>query len=189
LNVVIQIDEFPIAITPTPTGDLPAITLLINVTEENEVEITLTHQQSGQQVTYKALELREDEEIELQEHTPPEWSEEDVERYKGSFSGRSWTREQLEKLVHAAKEAIDLAKNSTVSEKNKAVLNEIIRKLDIAISKAHNTNYNNLNNDCPYIYGRITELLNRLCKFRQINRYDYDNYLNELRKIERETQY
>ncbi len=169
----------------TPTGKVPSIDVILQVTDDKRIVANLVHAQTHQKVRFEGLDLLMGEEIQLQEHTPPErWTRKDVERFRDTVRHKKsrWTRTHLEHHIHVAQEALALVAgpgNPKVEAAMSGVRN--------AVSKPVENDYRFPNDDCPNISNRIKELLDTLRQpeVGQISEEEFRRYLDELITIAR----
>lgn len=167
----------------TPTGDLPHVEVLLQVTDDKRLLATLVHGPSGQKVHYEGLHHTEGKEVVLQEDEPPEpWSPEQVSQLKEAVRGKTggWTKSHLERLMHAAEAALELVSDATNTKVRKAK-----EDLESSVKRAVESDCQDPNRDCPSISNRAKELLNVLSlpEIAQITKQDFLNYLEQLTVI------
>ncbi len=167
----------------TPTGNIPAVDIQLQVTDDKRIVATIVHSHNRQQVRFEGLDLMKGEDIALQEHTPPSsWTETDVEVLTDSVRHKKggWNRKHLEHHLHVAREALDLVKSSE-NQKVKRSVGEV----ESAIGKAVAADYGSPNIDCPNISNRIKELLDMLRQpgVNQITNEEFRHYLEQLIRI------
>jgi molecular chaperone DnaK (HSP70) len=169
----------------TPTGRLPVIEISLQVTGDKRVVATLVHSKTRQQVRFEGLDFLKGEQIELQEHKPPEiLGERDMAMLGIAFkdSAPGWTDLHLARHIHVAREALALVKEPAGPKVGKAA-----EEVESALRRAADSGRGHPNIDCPNLSNRIKELLDALRQpgVGQITHEQFRHYLAQLTHIAR----
>jgi len=110
-----HLGEFGLAINPT--GELPSVLITVGIGQDKRTLVTLQHTQSGQPVTYRALDSLTGFDINLSEEEGQAWSEEKKTKLKGGYAGEraAWTEKDLTALLHAARALLDQLRDTATS--------------------------------------------------------------------------
>ncbi len=167
----------------TPTGKMPQIDIVLQITDDKRMIANLVHSQTHQKVRFEGLDSLEGQELPLQEHTMPErWTKEDVKAFRESVKHRKsrWTRTHLEHHVHVAQEALAL-----VSDESHLRVQRAAREVRKAVDRAVHNGLKFPDDDCPNISNRVKELLDTLRQpgIGQIGEEEFRDYLEQLIRI------
>lgn len=144
----------------SPTGRVPSVDIKLQVTDDKRVVATIVHAHNRQQVRFEGVDFMRGEALDLQEHTPPKkYSEAKEDIFSDSMQTQKggWTEEHLERHLHVATQALELAEKSE-NEKVRQAADEVER----AVQKAVASELESPNIDCPNISNRIKELLDAM---------------------------
>jgi molecular chaperone DnaK len=169
----------------TPTGTMPTIDIVLQVTDDKRMIANLLDTRTQQKVRFEGLDMLTGEEMQLQEHTPPErWSRADVDRFRSSVKHKKsrWTRTHLEHHIHVAEEALSL-----VADAEHPKVKSAMGQVRSAVARPVENGYRFPNDDCPNLSNRIKELLDTLRQpeVAQITEEDFRRYLDQLITIAR----
>lgn len=166
-----------------PTGKPPEVQVVLKVTEDKRVVVTLSNDQGGrrQEVVFESLNSLKGHEITCQEDkppdptpTPPSTPGSPGPDEKARAAG--WTDSQLERLTHAAREILALVKDPRTVQ-------SAVGKLEQALARASAGGAQGPNDVCPDISNRAKELAHRLCVAGQIDQATYDRYREAIIQI------
>lgn len=167
----------------TPTGKMPQLDIVLQITDDKRMIANLVHSQTMQKVRFEGLDQLTGEEIPLQEKVKPErWTRQDKKKFKEAVKHRKsrWTKAHLERHVHVAQEAMQLVQDASNPKVKRAV-----REVRTAVDRAVSSKLRDPDDHCPSISNRIKELLDTLRQpaVAQITEEEFREYLEELTRI------
>lgn len=175
-----NLGRFPISVQPT--GKPPHISCVVEIDHNKNMILRLTHRESGQIATFRATEILTGGKIDLQEDSVPRSTDEELAQMTREFSNPriSWTKMHLERLIHVARKALELADSAAYEETAGAKMS-----LKSALEEAARNQYNEPNKDCPNISNRIAELFDALLTAKQITPDEFYGYVGQLSSLAR----
>jgi molecular chaperone DnaK len=162
-----HLGEFGLAIIPS--GQLPSVSITIEIDQNKRVLVTLQHTQSGQPVEYRALDSLTGFDTNLSEKQGKGWSDEEIKQREGKYAGAgvAWTDKQLTALLHAARALLDQVRNVATSG-----FSEIRQELEREIRTAAETKDPR---QCPAIWNRTQKLASAMLEAKLLSP---DGYLS-----------
>ncbi|MGD0551456.1 MAG: Hsp70 family protein [Sedimentisphaerales bacterium] len=167
-------------ISPSLSGKLPCVDIVIDIRQDKTVTATFIDKQSGESVSYPGLNELDGKECPwLQDTNPPEtWDENDIENRHPQTT--VWTGQQLEALIHAAT-AVQGLLHSRLRGACPSDIAALQQKL-IMVSQAGAARSQPAT-DCPSICNAILGLLAVMRHKQLISQQEYDNSISQIQMI------